>query len=46
MGGEIQRGLDATSLNNALLDALGIKRSANASESPSLKAEESEQANT
>ncbi|MFA9408522.1 MAG: diadenylate cyclase CdaA [Candidatus Dadabacteria bacterium] len=45
LGGEISRGLDATSLNNALLDALGIKRSKKASPSPTAKTEESKQAN-
>jgi len=43
--GEITRGLDATSLNNALLDALGIKRP-KSTPAPTPKKEESEQANT
>ncbi len=46
MGGEISRGLDATSLQNALLDALGIKRSKKAAPNPSIKTEESKQVNT
>jgi diadenylate cyclase len=46
LGGEITRGLDATSLNNALLDALGIKRSKISTTTPTLKKEESEQART
>jgi len=44
LGGEITRGLDATSLNNALLDALGIKRSKVSTANPPLKKEETEQA--
>jgi len=45
LGGEITRGLDATSLNNALLDALGIKRSKASTANPPKEKEESEQAN-
>jgi len=46
LAGEITRGLDATSLHNALLDALGIKRPKLSTETPTLKKEKSEQANT
>ncbi|MCZ6468618.1 MAG: diadenylate cyclase CdaA [Candidatus Dadabacteria bacterium] len=46
LAGEITRGLDATSLHNTLLDALGIKRPKLSTETPTLKKEKSEQANT
>ena len=46
MGGEIIRGLDATSLHNQLLDALGITRPKQSSNKSPIKPEESEQANT
>jgi len=46
LGGEIKRGLDATSLHNQLLDALGIKRQTQSASKSSLKQEESEKVNT
>ena len=46
IGGEITRGLDATSLHNQLLDALGIKRPTQGVGKSSLKQEESEKVNT
>ena len=46
MGGEMTRGLDATSLHNQLLDALGITRPKQSSNKSPIKPEESEQANT
>jgi uncharacterized protein (TIGR00159 family) len=46
MGGEITRGLDATSLHNHLLDALGISRPKQSSGKSPIKPEESEQVNT
>ncbi|MGB3364875.1 MAG: diadenylate cyclase CdaA [Thermodesulfobacteriota bacterium] len=46
MGGEISRSLDATSLNNALLDALGMKKSKKAAPSSTVKTDEREQLNT
>jgi len=46
IGGEIKRGLDATSLHNQLLDALGIKRPTQGVSKSSLKQEESEKVNT
>lgn len=48
MGGEIKRGLDATSLNNQLLDSLGIQKSNRKPDKIGriLKKEEGEEANT
>ena len=48
MGGEIKRGLDATSLNNQLLDSLGIQKSDKKPDKISriLKKEGGEEANT
>jgi len=46
MGGEITRGLDATSLHNQLLDALGITRPKQRASKSTIKQEESEQTNS
>lgn len=46
MGGEMTRNLDATTLHNQLLDALGITRPKQSSNKSPIKPEESEQANT